>query len=370
MKTHMYYKNLILFLGVFALNQTLIAQEMVSKTIQKNVPTTLDGTFYIDNKYGNVDINGWDNNTAEITTTITVFNKKESDAVALLERIQSEIKIIGNSVYVESKIVEKKGNFFSRYIDKANPLKLDKNNIQIDYKINLPKNIDLDITNKFGDVIIESFEGKLNTELQHGDMWINNDIQNATINIKFGKLKAKNIAKAHVELKNAELDLYSSDEIKLISSGSIIDINNSSKLDLSSNKDVVNIIEVGEINIDSKFSEINIQHLLLSAHATTKVTTLSISEIKNPNPIIIMDQESSEIKINITNTHFNFKTRLTEGILKIPKTFDNINNKMINKSKKIREIHATYGVKSEGNITVNGYKGSIVLKDSSLNPTN
>ena len=301
MKTPIYFKNLILFFALFALNQTIASQEIVSKTIQKNVPITLDGTFYIDNKYGNISINGWDNNTAEITTVVKVFNKKESEALALLERIQPEIKIIGDFIYVESKILEKKGNVFSRYFDKANPLKLDKNNIQIDYEINLPKSIALEITNKFGDVIIESFEGKLKTALQHGDMWINNDIQDATINIKFGRLKAKNIAKAHVELKNAELDLNSSNEIKLISSGSNIDINTIAKLDLSSNKDVVNIAEVEAIKIDSKFSEINIQLLLLSAHSTTKVTNLSISEIKNPNPIIIMDQESSEININITN---------------------------------------------------------------------
>lgn len=363
--TPMYFKNLIVLFLVFALNQNSFAQEMVSKTIQKTVNTEIDGTFYINNKYGNIEINGWDESTAKITTTISVFNKKESEATALLERIQSEIKIIDNLIYVESKILEKKANLFSKYLDKANPLKLDKNNIQIDYKINLPKNISLDITNKFGDVIIDSFDGQLKTELQHGDMWINTDIQNAHLNLKFGKLKAKEISIAYIELKNAELNLYASDEMNLISNGSAIDIDQSLNLEISSNKDIVNIREVENIKIDSKFSEITIDQLHLTADATAKVTTFSIAEITTINPTIIIDQESSDIDINISNTNFHFRAQLTEGVLKIPKTFNNIKSKMIDKNKKTREVKAEYGSKSKGKIILNGYKGSILFKESS-----
>jgi len=173
--THIFYKKLLLLFVALSLSQIIRAQETISKTIEKNLSINADGTFYLNNKYGNVEVNGWEEDHLDIVMSVKVFNKKEDEALDLLERIQPEIKIVGDMIYVTSMVVEKGGNAISRYFSKANPLKLDKNSVQIDYSINLPKNVSIDINNKFGDVIIDNFEGKLNTNLQHGDMWINNN---------------------------------------------------------------------------------------------------------------------------------------------------------------------------------------------------
>lgn len=365
-----YYKKLILLIATLTLSQTFVAQETISKTINKNLPINSDGKFYLNNKYGNVEIHGWEQDQLEIIMNVKVFDKKEEEALSLLERIQPEIKIVGDMIYVTSKVLEKNGNVISRYFNKANPIKLDKNSVQIDYTINLPKNVAVEVNNKFGDIIIDNFKGKLNTNLQHGDMWVNNNMTTANISLKFGKLKAKDITNATIELKNAELDLKSTEIIEINSSGSAIKINKIRDLNLNSNKDKIAITAIGKIEGELKFSEIKIESLADKVDLLMKITDFSIIHIKNPNAHINIDQESSDIDINISGTQFKFKANLTEGVLKIPKTFKNIETKMIDKGKRLREINASFGKNPTGKMSVSGYRGTIILKDYSLSKNN
>lgn len=369
MKMHIFYKKILLLIVTFSLSQNFLAQETISKTINKNLSINTDGIFYINNKYGNVEINGWEEDHLNIVMNLKVLDKKE-EALDLLERIQPEIKIVGDIIYVTSKVIEKKGNAISRYFRKANPLKTDKNNIQIDYIINIPNNISVDINNKYGDIIIDNFEGKLNANLRHGDMWINNNISNVTISLKFGRLKAKDIANAFIELKNAELDLKSTQLIELNSNGSVIKTNKIVNLNLISNKDKIAIDRVDKIEGEVKFSEIKIDTLVNTVDLSMKITDLSISHIDNPNAYININQESSDIDINISGTEFIFRAYLTEGVLKIPKTFNNIETKMIDNGKRLREINATFGNNPTGKVSLSGYRGTIILKDSSLSENN
>ncbi len=363
MITHTFYKKLTLFIVAVTISQTFIAQEPVSKSIEKNLSIASDGAFYVDNKYGSVTINGWDNDNLEIIMNVKVFDKNEEEALNLLERIRPEVKIIGETIYLKSDISEKKQNTFSRFFNKVNPINLNKNNVQIDFTINIPKSITVDVTNKFGDVIIDAFEGNLHTTLQHGDMWINDSIKSATVNLKFGKLKSKTITNAIIELKNAELYLKSAEVIALKSSGSTIEIDEINQLNITSNKDKISIVKVNEIIGELKFSEVKIEHLTNLIGVNLKVTDLSIENIETPNPNIAIDQESSDIALNISDTAFKFSAYLKEGVLKMPITFSNINSNLIDKSEKLRQINATYGNNTTGIIKISGYRGTIILED-------
>jgi len=104
------------------------------------------------------------------------------------------------------------------------------------------------------------------------------------------------------------------------------------------------------------------RHLELSL----KITDLLVSELGNKDPNIIIDQESSDIEINITGTSFKFIAYYSEGAVKLPKTFKNIESDIIDKSKKLREIHADYGKYSTGKISVSGHKGELILIDATL----
>jgi len=361
-----FYKHTILFLGILLSFQITNAQESVSKEIEKSFPISSKGELTIDTKYGDVVVNGWEKDSIAITVNIKVTHKKKDNAKGLLDRIQPQINVIGDLATITSEIAAKKENFVSNYFSKSSAFDFDKSNVQINYTIYLPLKVSLDITNKFGDVILENFNGRLVTDLQHGDMWINQNLTNATVNMKYGKLKTKSISYGNIDLKNAELDLENSQNLVLNSSGSTINLKQISSLEINSNKDKISVLNIEELRGDLAFSEMKLDTLGNDINISMKVTDFKVAKINKSEAFVHIEQQSSDININITGLSFKFKATLEQGVLRIPKSFENIKTFMIDKEKKLREISATYGENKLGKFSITGKKGGVVLVDNTL----
>ncbi|MGB5818257.1 MAG: hypothetical protein WBG90_02140 [Saonia sp.] len=360
---YIFYRKLLPFVMALIFSHTLSAQEKVSKKIEKTYTMTQSGELHLDNKYGDIIVTGWDKNSLAITIDITVNHRKRENAEKLLDRIVPNIKTAGDFVSVSSEITEKSTSIFSRYFNKANPFDFDKSNVQINYTVYLPIKTEMDITSKFGDIIIEDWQGKLKAKIEHGDVWINENLNNVDIAVKYGKLRAKDINYGNIRLKNGSIDMEESKDLRLNSSGSNITIEKVSLLEMYSSKDHITIGEIGRIRGDIRFTTIYLNEVKESVNLTLKITDFKVSKIHNPDVIIDLNQESAEIDLNILNFAFSFNATLEEGLLRLPKSFKNIDTKIIDKGRRIREINASYGKNPTGKISINGKKGVILLKE-------
>ncbi len=359
----MSYKKMILVLTAIMTSHLVMGgQERVSKKITKSYSMTNVGELYLDNKYGNININGWNKNTIEITIDIIVTHKKIESAKNLLDRIKPNIKVLEDFVAITSEINEKKSNFYTKYIKKTNPFGFNKSNIQIDYTINLPIKSELNITNKFGDILIKNWIGSLKCDIKYGDVWINDSINSIDAIIKHGKIKAQYIKHSKIRVKNGSIDIKESQDLRINSSGTVIKIDTINYLEMYSSKDEINITNAEEIKGELKFSNMEINNINKKIDLSTKLSKLKIIKASNPNIQILINQESSDINININEMTFLFDAVLEEGLLRLPKTMQNINTKMIDKVKKIRKIEASYGKELTGKISIVGKKGDIFLK--------
>lgn len=363
MRADIFYRKHLYILGFLLLSVVGYAQETVSKKIEKSYSLKNDGKFLLNNKYGTVIINGWDKDEVKLTIDIEVSHKKRGNALDLLERIHSNIMVTRNIVDITSEIGEKSTSFFSKYFDKMNPFDLDKSNVKINYTVFVPSKVDMELTNKFGDIILSDWKGKLRAKIEHGDIWLNDNLTDANIEVRFGRLNANGIDYGHLNLKNSNLDLEEAKQLRIISSGSDMEINNVSLLDIDSSKDVMHINHVTTMEGKVDFSKVYINTLGEEISLRAKVADLKISAIEKPDSKIHIDQESSEININISGQSLIFNATLEQGLLRIPKTFTDINTDVINKGKKIRNINATYGKGPYGEFTLNGLKGVIIIKD-------
>ncbi|GAA3608108.1 hypothetical protein GCM10022396_26730 [Flavivirga amylovorans] len=341
----------------------MYSQEVLTKTIEEIYEMTNSGELHLENKYGNVTINGWEENDISIKIDVKVSNKKKDDAKILIDRIVANSKTVDDFVSIISEISDKNTSLFSRYFNKVNPFEFDKSNVEINMTIYLPMHAEIDITNKFGDVIIDNWTGRLKANIEHGDLWINEDIPNARITMKFGKLRSKSITYGTINLKNGDLDIASSDKLLLRTSGTKVEIDHVEDLEIISSKDEIIIQEVNKIQGELNFSNAQIEHVQEKITLNMKVAELRIAKINKPDAYVSINQESSDININITGLSFKFNATLEQGLLRLPKTFYNIENNMIDKSKRIREINAIYGKSASGIFSFNGKKGIIVLKE-------
>ncbi|WP_438424534.1 hypothetical protein [Aquimarina macrocephali] len=363
------YKYLLLMPILLFIANGVWAQQKVSKKIEKTFPLTNAGELHLENKYGNVTIQGWDKKTIQIDIDIQVVKKKKEDAKELLKRINPAINNTEDFVSISSVIEEKNTSMISRFFnkelfDKTSFFDFDKGNIQIDYTIYLPFNAEINIINKFGDIIISEWNGKLKANVQHGDMWVNKDLNNASIEMKFGKLKTKSITYGNIRFKNGEIDIESSNDLKINSNGTIIKIENVESLEMHSSKDQITIQRLGSIHGELMFSTMNIDTVYKNINLVTEVADVWVSNIQKTNANITIDQESSELSINVSGMSIDFNASLEQGLLRIPKSFTNIKTDVIDKRRKIREISATYGNSSlKGKFHITGRKGVVILKE-------
>jgi len=164
-------KGLLLVAAFFA-SHLIMAQVNVSKQVTETYSMTNAGELHLENKYGNINLFGWDKNELSVVIDVIVNHKKRENAQELLKRIRPIFKSGNDYVSVNYEIAEKSNGFFANLFDKANPFDFDRSNVQIDYTIYLPSQAEIDVTNKFGDVLIEDWSGKLKANIAHGDIWM------------------------------------------------------------------------------------------------------------------------------------------------------------------------------------------------------
>ncbi len=364
MRMYTFYSKSLLLAIALACCHTLFAQEKVSKKIERTYTLTNSGELQLDNSYGDITVTGWEKNSVAVTVNISANHRKLENAQKLLDRINPIFEKSEDFVGIGLEIAERSSSIFSRYFNKANPFDFDKSNIQIDYTVYLPIHAEMDITNKFGDVVIEDWKGKLNVDLQHGDIWINEDLNNADVALKYGKLRARAINYGNIRVKNGGVHMDASKDLRLNSSGSNVVMGKAALLEVYSSKDDIRIEEVERIRGDIRFSTIDLEAIDAYARLTLKVTDFKVAHIHGPETIIDLKQESSEINLFISDFAFRFDATLEQGLVRIPKSFENVDSKVLDKGKRIRKIQATYGSNPTGQISINGKKGVVLLNEN------
>lgn len=356
-------KKILWLACVLVISTSVNAQEKVSKKISKTYAMTNAGELQLNNKYGNVNITGWDTDEIQIKVIVKVNHRKKETADDLLKRITPVFRDSENFVSVSCEIAEKSDNWFTNFFEKANPFDYDRSNIQIDYEIFLPRKAELQLINTFGDIIIDDWTGKLKATVEHGDLFINENLNKATIDMSFGKIRAQNISYGSIDLMNGALDLSDAKTLRINSSGSDLDLNKITSLELYSNKDEAVITEVGSIYGNLKFTTIALDRLVNSVDITLKIADFRIEKIIPADADIAIEQESSEVSINVSSFSHRFSATLEQGLVRLPKSYKNVDSKVIDKGKRIREINADFGKSLNGKIKIDGKKGLILIKD-------
>ncbi|WP_298417930.1 hypothetical protein [uncultured Kordia sp.] len=339
----------------------MLGQHKLNKEIRETYAFTDENKLYLENSYGNIFLTGWDKNTIEIVVNIEAEGKNEDKAKKLLDRVKTDIIDNNNEVKIISKIEKNEGGFLGRYISKIDPFKNEKT--FINYTIYLPKKSMVEVYNKYGDITISDWSGKLKTIVEHGDLRISNELKNAEITLKHAKLDVVELYESYIISKDATLEIHNGIDLKIDSDGSEMILNNIQNLELNANKDKIDIVKLNNISGDIKYSKTVFKTVGGKVKLNLYYGELRILKHIQNEPDFNINQQEAEVYINISETNFTFNAKLEQGVLRIPKTMENIESEIIDRKEKIRRISASYGAKQTGTITCTGYKGVIILKE-------
>ncbi len=361
---HIPFKKTLSLCSLLFLFCSVQGQERIIKSIDKSFPFSQAGKIRIQNEYGHLAIQSWEKDSLMVLVDIKVTHKKKENAQNLMDRVSPIIEASSNYVNIRTEILERSQSFFSKYIIQETPLDFGRGNLEINYTIYLPARASLDIDNKFGDVVLEGWRGNLKALIEHGDVFLGQEIGQIDLNMAYGKIKGRTVNYGSIELKNGSLDLQKMQKLRLKSQGSTVSITSVDELELFSNKDGIDIDSLKSITGELKFTTLEVDKIDASADMEMKISDFTVNKIQKEDASIVLKQEDSEIKLNISGISFTFDALLEEGLIRIPKTFQDIHTMVVDRVRKIREIEATYGKKRNGRISIQGSKGVIILKES------
>lgn len=275
---------ILLLLGVKGAN----AMEEFTRVIKKEFPVNADAQVTINNKFGKIHCTNWDKNSAAFEVTITVVAGNPKAAEKMFDRISISLASTSPaSVVVTTSLEEIKGNQKGRF--------------SIDYKVEVPVTVNLDLSNKFGDIYINELQGKGKITLGYGNFEANK-LGNADnlIDLRFSKARVNWMKGAVTILKYSELNLGYAGSLRLDSKFSNLDAEKIIALNVDFEGGDLNMENSSAVESRSKFSDIEIGRIEKSLTLDIQYGSCDVGEMPADFTAVSIKNKYGDVSIGLS----------------------------------------------------------------------
>ncbi|MCK9203432.1 MAG: DUF4097 domain-containing protein [Bacteroidales bacterium] len=262
------------------------AHDDYTKVIKKEFVINPDGQLTISNKFGKVQCTNWEKNSVSFEVTINVSASNQSEADRIFQRISVDFTDSPSQITAITSIQE--GN--------------SRNNCQfsIDYNLSMPSTINLDLTNKFGDIYINEVQGKAKINLGYGNLEANKLINSDNLlDIKFSKANVNWIKGAVVLLKYSEMTLDYAGSLRLDSKFSDLNANKIIALNVSFEGGKLNMENSSAVESKSKFSDLDIQRIEKSLDLDIQYGSCEVHEMPQDFTLVNIQNKYGDVSIGL-----------------------------------------------------------------------
>ncbi|MEZ5000054.1 MAG: hypothetical protein R2744_03930 [Bacteroidales bacterium] len=225
--------------AIFLMSSTLYGVE-VNKKYNKEFSSKEKTQLAIDNRYGDITVESWNESRVVIDVLVTVEYGDQAKAEKFLEMINVEFSdeggVIGAKTVIDSKFS------FGGWRDGQK--------FTIDYVVKMPVSLNFNVINRYGSVDIDELSGQVDVTVKYGSLFIE----------KLSRGKEKPLNKIALAYSSGELVEMGWTELYLRYS-SRTTIGRARALMVDSRYSKLQIEKVGSIVLDSKYDNINITGL-------------------------------------------------------------------------------------------------------------
>ena len=263
----------------------ILASSKYERKLSKEFSVNSSPTLTISNEFGKINIKEGTGDKIIFDVLITGKGKNESEAKQLSDAVNINFTQTGNAVFSKTSL----GKINCKDCGRS-----------VDIKITAPKNTKYILQNKFGDITM------------------NNASAPVEIKLEFGKLYAKELVKADIDVKHGGTRINKCENLEISSGFSKNKFGVIGSLSGKVEQGGFDIEEVSSANIESGFSKITIDRLKKSFVAKRIAHgSLKIDKIDNDFTEIKVDASFSKLQLFFSEKN-NFKTILSSS-------FGNIN---------------------------------------------
>ncbi len=294
---------LLFFIGINSVYAKEFSYEK-SKKENRVFAVNKDAYVEISNKYGDIDIDLWDKDSVKFEVEITAFSDAQIDLPELLDMLQIEFKGTSSFVLAETQWQEDVG-IVQKSIYRFNKEFGNNVKIEVNYRVTLPDNLSLSITNKFGDIFMADYSGDVEVDLSYGDFRAHHLSNAKKIKLKSGKLKVKTMDKGHLNLSFApSVNIEEAGDLVIESTSSEITLDEVTELNFTSKHDEVNIVELDKMIGKFTLSDVYIDATKKNVNVITKYGTFVIKEIGDEAEIIHLEGTRTDFRLGYSDVFF------------------------------------------------------------------
>jgi hypothetical protein len=235
----------VLVAGAFLLSSFALQADDFTKTYKEKYAVQKGVTLSVDNKYGNVHCQNWEESNIAITVTITVDASSQEKADKVFDKI--DIALSGSPTRVSG--VTSMGS-------------INNADFSINYDIMMPKWVNIDLNNQFGEIYIAEVDGTAQINLEYGDLEaVALNGAGTDLTLKFSKGSVDFFKDGKVLVEYGKFDSEGAGPLEIVSRFSGVDIKKVEKLNLDSQYDEIELGNVGQIISISRFSGVDVDKI-------------------------------------------------------------------------------------------------------------
>ncbi|KPK84532.1 MAG: hypothetical protein AMS27_09590 [Bacteroides sp. SM23_62_1] len=291
-------KMLVLLVGLAVIGCAGFTQTYTeSKKIIRSFPVYPDTRLDVSNKYGKIHVVQWKKDSVRVEIDLFV----RSTSMSKLDRIMDNIDFdfTGTNYYViaSTRFASKYNTFFSDLRDLSGNIIPSNNDVEINYTVMVPSSININLSNKFGDIYIDDLKGTVTVSLSNGDIKVNRLEGQSNINLNFGNGIINYLNNANINLVYSDFEIKSAGQLSIESKSSKIRIYQADILKTQSSRDKYTISELNNLFGDSYFSDIWIYKMNEEINYTPRYGDLKIDSVRRDFSFININSEYADLYI-------------------------------------------------------------------------
>jgi hypothetical protein len=294
------FKTLLLLVvfGIAIATNIHAQKDKVEKKYHKEYSVTANSQLYLENKYGDIDVRNWDKNQVIIDIVITVKHRDRERAEKLLSYLDVEFSQEGKEIravtHFDSKFSKSNWSLFDN----------ESKEFSIDYTVNMPTDMDLELRNKYGDAFINELSGHVIVYIKYGYLKVNKLLRGKTkpcneINIGYSKAEVTEANWLKLDMSYSRIEFETAKAIMVMSKYSKLYLNDSRSIVAESKYDTYHIGEVDNFVFTGAYGTLKFDQVNKTLKLDMKYTSCRINYIPSGFEKINIENKYGGIKLGI-----------------------------------------------------------------------
>ncbi len=292
--------SMIFILGIFNSMQ-LFAQNFEKSTSYHEAFFLNEQTeVSVQNKYGDIQVVVWEKDSVKFEVDVIVISNKESKLDKAFGSIKMNFK--NNHYFVSAKTeFVGQGGIWTDVSDISRTIFNSNTTTKVNYLIHIPKNAELHLTNKYGNIYMGNYQGELDVNLSNGDFKAHNLTGKSNIKLSYGDLFLEKLDWARFDFSYVEAHIEECTYMETKTYASKLYISQVSELNIVSGHDKYYIGSVSKISGNSKFTYLKITNLHSNISLAQRYGTLQFKNLNYEMEYFSLETYKSDIHLGLAS---------------------------------------------------------------------